>query len=71
MSGSKVYGVVRTWNVERGFGFIGRDDGDGDVFAHVAEFPARMAPPIGTRVALDLMRDVKSQRLRATRIELI
>ena len=27
-------GTIKTWNAARGFGFIGRDDGE-DVFVHV------------------------------------
>lgn len=30
-------GVVKTWDDDRGFGFVIRDDGQGDLFAHIRE----------------------------------
>ena len=31
----KIFGKVRMWNADRGFGFITRDDRGADVFVHV------------------------------------
>lgn len=35
----KMHGKVKMWNGDRGFGFISRDDGCDDVFAHVSSLP--------------------------------
>lgn len=34
-------GTVKHWNGARGFGFIGRDDGAGDIFAHIRDVRGR------------------------------
>ncbi|KIZ38064.1 MULTISPECIES: cold shock domain-containing protein [Rhodopseudomonas] len=51
-------GTLKHWNT-RGFGFIARDDGHDDIFAHVSEFPefrnqSRALPIAGTKVVFDI-----------------
>ena len=38
-------GTVRTWNADRGFGFVSRPDGT-DLFLHVKAFPRGSADPV-------------------------
>jgi CspA family cold shock protein len=33
-----VTGTIKHWNADRGFGFVKRDDGAADVFAHITVF---------------------------------
>jgi CspA family cold shock protein len=47
-------GIVKLWNVERGFGFISRDDGAGDIFAHIRDVRGQPeALEKGARVAFE------------------
>lgn len=39
-------GKIKTWNSERGFGFINPDDGGQDIFIHISEYPRHGKEPI-------------------------
>jgi uncharacterized membrane protein YsdA (DUF1294 family)/cold shock CspA family protein len=48
-------GVVKSWNDERGFGFIEPDQGGQEVFFHVKAFPPRSGrPQIHQRVSFEI-----------------
>ena len=48
-------GLIRTWDDERGFGFIEPALGGQDIFVHVKAFPRGTArPSIGQRVSFDV-----------------
>lgn len=62
-------GTLKTWNDERGFGFIAPSQGGQDVFVHIKAFPARGArPAVGLAVSfeVELNREGK-KRARAVR----
>jgi len=56
MKGQKMQGRVKFWNSERGFGFIARDDENGDVFCHVRDLPEGMDElAVGDLVSFELV----------------
>lgn len=46
-----IEGIVKTYNTDRGFGFIQCDDNRKDIFFHISDFPNKHQPPqIGERL---------------------
>ncbi len=52
-------GVILNWDIERGFGFIGRDDGEDDLFVHVRGLVDARDDhlPVGLRVCFEIGTD--------------
>ena len=51
----KFVGHVKSWNAERGFGFIEPSGGGQEIFLHVSAVPARLRPPkIGQQFTFDI-----------------
>ncbi|QYH36329.1 DUF1294 domain-containing protein [Salinibacterium sp. M195] len=60
-------GVLASWNDERGFGFVTRDDGE-RLFAHISAFPPRDARPApGERLSFAVER-TSDDKVRARNI---
>lgn len=50
-------GTLKTWNAERGFGFITPEDGGADLFVHITQFPRGSPPPlVGEKLQFDVGR---------------
>lgn len=67
------YGKIKLFNVERGFGFIRRDDHGPDAFIHVKELTRCGIEDIrpGDKVSFELVNDQRSGRLRAADVRLL
>lgn len=65
-------GTVKHWNVDRGFGFIARDDGESDTFVHISGVLGSHARglQVGDRVAFDLAAG-KDGRSKAVEVRLL
>ncbi|MDV2468926.1 cold shock domain-containing protein [Acinetobacter chinensis] len=75
-----IEGIVKTYNAERGFGFIQCEDNRKDIFFHISDFPNKNQPPqIGEKLkfyvdqndgkarAKNIVRlDIKSSQLGST-----
>lgn len=61
-------GTLKSWNDERGFGFIEPADGSGQVFVHIKSFPQRgLRPLVDERLSFDV-RIGKDGRRQATNL---
>jgi cold shock CspA family protein len=60
-------GTVKNWT-EGNWGFIRRDDGGEDAFAHGNHIVGNFEPRCGVRVSFDLVIDARTRRLRADKI---
>lgn len=58
------YGTVKWFNAEKGFGFIEREDGRGDVFVHFSAIVGDGYRTLdeGQRVTFEVTEDVKGPR---------
>ena len=65
-------GVIKNWVAARGFGFIARDDGAGDVFCHISDLiddVDELRP--GQRVKFIVREDPRTKKSRAADVVLI
>ena len=64
-------GTIKTWNPSRGFGFIGREAGEPDVFMHINDFDgSAMFLCEGQRVSFDIGTDTRNGRPKAENVRL-
>jgi CspA family cold shock protein len=66
-------GDVRFWNVEKGFGFIRRDDGQPDVFVHASALKDAGLEELfeADRVAFDVEPGREGKGPKATNLALV
>ena len=67
-------GKLRSWNDERGFGFIAPRDGGRELFVHISALE-RASPPIralneGQKVSFDLENDPRKGKVSAGNLKL-
>jgi len=64
-------GTLKSWNDERGFGFIAPDQGSDDVFVHVKAFSRRNGrPAVGQRLAFEIEMGPQGKK-RAKNVEAV
>ena len=67
----RIEGFIRTWNDERGFGFIQPAQGGDDIFVHIKAFSTRTArPQINERVWFDIEQG-PGGKMRACNVEAV
>jgi cold shock protein len=66
-------GTVKFFNAQRGFGFIGSDDGGADVFVHVTAVEQAGLTTLheGQRVSFDLVTDEKRGKTNAQNLKAV
>jgi cold shock protein len=64
-------GAVKWFNSEKGFGFIGPDDGSGDAFVHISAVERAGIYELreGQKVEYELVADRKSGKMSATNLK--
>jgi CspA family cold shock protein len=64
-------GTVANWNSDRAYGFIKRDDGQPDIFAHVTQLSGGMSDLVpGDRVSFEV-EPGRNGKLQATAVRVI
>jgi len=66
----KFTGTVKWFSKEKGYGFITRDDNQGDVFVHFSEIQQRGFKTLqeGQRVEFEIEQDEKGPRAKNVRV---
>jgi cold shock protein len=66
-------GTVKFFNMQRGFGFIGSDDGGADVFVHVTAVEQAGLTTLheGQRVSFDAVMDQKRGKTNAQNLKAV
>jgi CspA family cold shock protein len=69
----RLRGIVKFFNPEKGFGFVTRDDGQGDVFVHISDVKSSGVEEIdeGDRVEFDLGEGKKGKGKKAIELKLL
>eukprot|EP00421_Protoceratium_reticulatum_P023373 CAMPEP_0168397726 /NCGR_PEP_ID=MMETSP0228-20121227/21213_1 /TAXON_ID=133427 /ORGANISM="Protoceratium reticulatum, Strain CCCM 535 (=CCMP 1889)" /LENGTH=93 /DNA_ID=CAMNT_0008411209 /DNA_START=59 /DNA_END=337 /DNA_ORIENTATION=+ len=64
-------GTVKNWNDEKGFGFIGPDDGGEDVFMHRTALPQGEEVQQGDSVRFDVSWDDRKGKSKANNVTVV
>lgn len=68
----RVFGIVKFFNRDKGFGFISPDGGSRDVFVHISAVQRAGVPYLedGMRISFDIIDDQKGRGQQATNLQL-
>ncbi|HVJ54413.1 MAG TPA: cold-shock protein [Aliidongia sp.] len=66
-------GTVKWFNLQKGFGFIARDDGGNDAFVHISAVERSGLGDLreGQKVGFDLVSDRKSGKMSADNLKVL
>jgi len=66
-------GIVKFFNVQKGFGFIAPDDGSPDVFVHISAVERAGMTTLreGQRVSFDVVADAKRGKTNAQNLKAV
>jgi CspA family cold shock protein len=66
-------GIVKFFNVQKGFGFISANDGSGDVFVHISAVERAGMTTLneGQRVSFDIVNDPKKGKTNAQNLRAV
>merc|ERR1712008_51941 len=64
-------GTVKKWFEEKGFGFIGQDDGGEDMFCHRSHLSGADALVVDAKVRFDEFWDERKRKMRADNVSLV
>jgi CspA family cold shock protein len=64
-------GKIKMFNEEKGFGFIKRDDGSGDVFFHVSSLRQDDEITVGQAVKFEIAIDPRTGKNKALCVDLV
>lgn len=62
-------GVIKFFNESKGFGFIKRDDGQGDVFIHSSALPSGSDVGEGDKVSFEIVSGPKGMKAERVTLE--
>ncbi len=68
----RIFGIVKFYNTDKGFGFIAPEDGSRDVFVHATAVQKAGIPYLeqDMRITFDVMDDTKGRGLQAVNLQL-
>ena len=66
-------GIVKWFNVQKGYGFIQPEDGDKDVFVHISAVERSGLGSLneGQKLSYELQRDQRSGKMSATNLQAV
>jgi CspA family cold shock protein len=66
-------GIVKFFNVQKGFGFISANDGSGDVFVHISAVERAGMTTLneGQRLSFDVVNDPKKSKTNAQNLRAV
>lgn len=65
------FGTIKNFSAERGYGFIGPDDGSADVFMHITKVVDDRPVQAGLRVSYELAVEPRTGRARAELVRFV
>jgi cold shock CspA family protein len=55
-------GKLKTWNEDKGFGFLAPDDGGQDIFVHISQLPRSIKPMVGQQFGFEIALNAEGKK---------